>query len=312
MILFIQFLIYSVDGKYQKGLITPKVINLLISEKNDSNTMNKDIIFKHNIIPFGILLLGLLIIFYGAYHFKMGLIIQSSMFIYFILGKILEDITKELPAEKYYYYLLLFSFISGVLINILMSSEKVNSFKYKLQLILYGCIFGFFLSYSIFDYIKRFQNIFLYLILFIPTFIGGIIYSFNPLKKYSFLPCSTISGSFLITKSLNYTTLQGSNNQDESLNQNNIICLIIQILLILISISYQIFHIRYKESEDPSSLESKKFDNDEEDDETNESGRLSTDSNNERQELNSKNDNLLTKNYINEENEDGDINDQED
>ena len=311
MILFIQILFYSVAGKYQKDLITPKIFNLLNSEKNDLDNMNKDIIFKHNVIPFGILLLGLLIIFYGAYHFRIGLIIQSSMIIYFILGKILEDVTSETSAEKYYYYLLLFSFISGVLIYILMSSEKVNSFKYKLQLILYGCIFGFFLSYSIFDYIKIIQNIFLYLILFIPTLIGGIIYSFNPLKKYSFLPCSTISGSFLITKSLNYTTLLGSNNQDESLNKNNIICLIIQILLILISISYQIFHIKYKESEDPRYLEAKKFDGDEEDDEINESERLSTDSN-KGQEFDNKNDTLLSKNYIKEENEDEDINDQED
>ena len=81
--------------------------------------------------------------------------------------------------------------------------------------------------------------------------------------------------------------------------------------MILISISYQIFHIKYKESEDPRYLEAKKFDGGEEDDEINESERLSTDSN-KGQEFDNKNDTLLTKNYIKEENEDEDINDQED
>jgi len=318
MILFIQIIFHSVVGNYQKGLITPIVFNSLIidfSNNFNNSIMSKEIIFKHNIIPFGVLLLGLLIIFYGAYHFRMGLIIQSSMLIYFILCEILKYIIENsINNDKYYYYLLLFSFISGILIYIFMSSKKVNTIKYKFQLILYGFIFGFFLSYTIIDYIKNFPKFLLYFNLFIPTFIGGIIYYFNPLKKYSFIPCSTISGSFLITKSLNYiascqTSCQDSNKQDE---QANITCFIIQIILILISIAYQIFHIKYKEIEDPAYYEIKKIDIDEDDDETNEREIINTDSNLENQELDNKNSNLLSKNNINEDNEDEDINDQED
>ena len=90
--------------------------------------------------------------------------------------------------------------------------------------------------------------------------IGLIFNLFNPFKKYIFLPCSSVSGSYYITKGLSYViggyysniiAIREGLQFDYLKNRKEIISIyfIINILIIIFSIFYQIKHIEYKQNE---------------------------------------------------------------
>ena len=230
---------------------------------------NGDSIFiKYYYLSFSSLLCGFLIILYGAYYYILSLIILSTLFIYYIII-ILVDSLKQKNYEKednlaLYLYLITFSFITGILLSLYMKSKESNKIIYKILKFLYGNIFGLFLFKTIAYYYFYIINVrisklqfFLVFALFI--FIGGFINLF--LTNYEFLLCSTISGSYFIIISLSHILMLNysdsfildNNKEMRSLSDNftTYTLLVIQALLVIISIIYQINHIKKKKMENP-------------------------------------------------------------
>ena len=120
---------------------------------------------------------------------------------------------------------------------------------------IYGVVLGCFIHKIIFYYlnfiiINNYNNEYIdiydimyyisYLLFVIPL---GIINIFFP-DKFAFLPCSTLSGSFYIINNLYFIITKKKDIEVI------ITSIIIQIIIIIFSFFYQIFHIKYKESEE--------------------------------------------------------------
>ena len=147
---------------------------------------------------------------------------------------------------------MLFSFISGVLLYIgYKSFLKFFEKHYFIKRIIFGAITGCFFTEVIFHYVYTFnnnyeENIYYYIL---PAFIvifGGL-YILIP-ENIELVPCSVISGSFFIKSSLD--NLLGYSDK----KAENIIGLILFIIFIIGTFLYQIYHLKRKKNELPSSV----------------------------------------------------------
>ena len=154
-------------------IVTNVESNICISYYNTS--FGEAILIKYEIFPLLLALLGFLIILYGVGHFLLAIIIHSTIFLFFFLKDLIE-LLKSFSTFLIPLFLLIGSFISGVLISIYLRDYNNNNLKYKIIKIIYGLILGYFLFKTIFYYIIIFTplNTIVYTIfLFIFTILGG-------------------------------------------------------------------------------------------------------------------------------------------
>ena len=242
----------------------------LTDKKDYKNTLlykiskAEEIFREYTLISFPFLFSGIFIILYGAYYYKLSLIIHFAFFSYYNIILFLSD------KYLYYTYCLLtglFSLISGVLISIFIATDDIKSKIYKIQIILYGMICGCFLQKIVFFYINilyienhfniEYIDIIYYITLFILTLLFGFINYILP-DKLSYMTCSIISGSFYIINILNCAIFTKEKKRKEIF----ITSIIIHVIIVAFSIFYQIFHLKYKDLEKPPNYKNEKLEND--------------------------------------------------
>ena len=232
---------------------------------NQTRIFGEYILSKYYGLSFFNLFIGFFILLYGAHYYKIGLIFHSTMFIFYIFIFLLDFNYKE-SQDYYYLYILLFSFISGVVCRIFLGDND----KRIWQLIIYGACFGCFFFKSIIYYFillnKKYKFSDRYLTIFFFSIIMGALSNvFIPLGDYAFLPNSIISGSYYIVNSFmhilntNYTDFNLSNLPSNFVVEKGEFktYLFIQIFLIIFAFFVQIIHLKVKELEDPKVIEKK-------------------------------------------------------
>ena len=221
---------------------------------NISLTQQKqEFIFKEEgTWPIIIFIFGCFIILFGAYY-NFFLIIKFTLFLYYIISIFIKSENIEITdLKRSLLFVLLFSFISGVLLYIgYKSFLKFFEKHYFIKRIIFGAITGCFFTEVIFHYVYTFNDNYeenIYYIL-LPTFIvifGGL-YILIP-ENIELVPCSVISGAFFIKSSLD--NLLGYSDK----KAENIIGLILFIIFIIGTFLYQIYHLKRKKNELPSSI----------------------------------------------------------
>ena len=221
---------------------------------NISLTQQKqEFIFKEEgTWPIIIFIFGCSIILFGAYY-NFFLIIKFTLFLYYIISIFIKSENIEITdLKRSLLFVLLFSFISGVLLYIgYKSFLKFFEKHYFIKRIIFGAITGCFFTEVIFHYVYTFNNNYeenIYYIL-LPAFIvifGGV-YILIP-ENIELVPCSVISGAFFIKSSLD--NLLGYSDK----KAENIIGLILFIIFIIGTFLYQIYHLKRKKNELPSSV----------------------------------------------------------
>ena len=221
---------------------------------NISLTQQKqEFIFKEEgTWPIIIFIFGCFIILFGAYY-NFFVIIKFTLFLYYIISIFIKSENIEITdLKRSLLFVLLFSFISGVLLYIgYKSFLKFFEKHYFIKRIIFGAITGCFFTEVIFHYVYTFnnnyeENIYYYIL---PAFIvifGGL-YILIP-ENIELVPCSVISGAFFIKSSLD--NLLGYSDK----KAENIIGLILFIIFIIGTFLYQIYHLKRKKSELPSSV----------------------------------------------------------
>ena len=221
---------------------------------NISLTQQKqEFIFKEEgTWPIIIFIFGCSIILFGAYY-NFFLIIKFTLFLYYIISIFIKSENIEITdLKRSLLFVLLFSFISGVLLYIgYKSFLKFFEKHYFIKRIIFGAITGCFFTEVIFHYVYTFNNNYeenIYYIL-LPVFIvifGGL-YILIP-ENIELVPCSVISGAFFIKSSLD--NLLGYSDK----KAENIIGLILFIIFLILTFLYQIYHLKRKKNELPSSV----------------------------------------------------------
>ena len=119
---------------------------------SDLILQNQEHIFEYyGILPFIIFTLGCFMILYGAYY-NYYLIMKVTLFLYYIISIFISF--KEDTIRRDLLFILLFSFISGVLIYIIYKSQiKFFESHMYIKKIVYGAITGCFLNQIIFHFI---------------------------------------------------------------------------------------------------------------------------------------------------------------
>ena len=217
----------------------------------NNKTKNAEELFrKYEHISFIFLFCGSFIMLYGAFYYKLSLIIHFSLFLYYFFILILPDINPLL-----YPFILFFSCISGVLIYKYVSTDDIASIKFKIQKMIYGGILGCFLHKIIFYYINIFvinqdigkkYYIPFYITYFVFILIFGVFPFFIP-DNLIFLFCSTISSSFYIINNIDCIIYIEYEKKEKFITS-----IIIHIIIIILSFFFQIHHIKSKYSEDPN------------------------------------------------------------
>ena len=242
-ILSLIILIYPIISKIPED----EFINLNANITNNIlKQQNQEIIFSNNaILPYIILSFGVFIILYGAYY-NFFIVIKLTLFLYYILSLFIS--TDDPNKTRNLLFILLFSFMSSVLLYITYKSQIKTVNKYYLKHIFFGMMTGCFLNQLIFHFVYTFKNNYeqnIYYILF-PIFI--VIFGIANIKlpkKIVFIPCSVVSGLFFIKLSidglLNYELKKGE----------KIIDLIVCIIIAVLAFIYQIYHLNRKKGETP-------------------------------------------------------------
>ena len=221
---------------------------------NISLTQQKqEFIFKEEgTWPIIIFIFGCFIILFGAYY-NFFLIIKFTLFLYYIISIFIKSENIEITdLKRSLLFVLLFSFISGVLLYIgYKSFLKFFEKHYFIKRIIFGAITGCFFTEVIFHYVYTFNDNYeenIYYIL-LPAFIAifGGVYILIP-ENIELVPCSVISGAFFIKSSLD--NLLGYSDK----KAENIIGLILFIIFIIGTFLYQIYHLKRKKNELPSSV----------------------------------------------------------
>ena len=221
---------------------------------NISLTQQKqEFIFKEEgTWPIIIFIFGCFIILFGAYY-NFFLIIKFTLFLYYIISIFIKAENIEITdLKRSLLFVLLFSFISGVLLYIgYKSFLKFFEKHYFIKRIIFGAITGCFFTEVIFHYVYTFndnyeENIYYYILPAIIVIFGGL-YILIP-ENIELVPCSVISGAFFIKSSLD--NLLGYSDK----KAENIIGLILFIIFIIGTFLYQIYHLKRKKSELPSSV----------------------------------------------------------
>ena len=246
--------------------------NIYYDKKNKieffiSNVEN--IFVKYNFLSFILIVSGCFSILYGAYHFMFGYVIHLTFFLYFSIfeffGIYLDNVNVLASTLSLFFF-----FIFSLSLSPVLKTDKKDNNKYLFLKAIYGCSFGF-STFKILSYYYIFFNLEpitngesrrLVYIAFSVILIGiGFIFNlFNPFKKYIFLPCSAVSGSYYITKGLSYIVGGYFSNIiaiKEGLqfnylkNRKEIIStyFIFIIILIIFSVYFQIKHVEYKQTE---------------------------------------------------------------
>ena len=232
---------------------------------------------------------GCLITSYGAYHYFWGFFIHIFYIIFFLLG----DANIANPKyERYILYVFFFSFLVSATFDgnkvenqdenqeeFLIKLREINLKKEsdnKLTVILnsiYGIIFGTLLFKTIIYHSMHFgiglntnnydfnRSIYLSL-LFLFSGVFCFIYIFDIFKKYRYLICSTVAGSYYIIKSIEYIIGGYISNYllylaQEKYEYNNdyeiaLTYFLIHIFIIIYSVIFQLFYLKHKESSMPS------------------------------------------------------------
>ena len=245
---------------------TANIFNLLSAD-------NEYFFVEFFILSNFLVLLGIFIILYGSFHFRFGLVIHIFFFIYFIVG----DIISFFVVFKFYiYYFIFFCVILGISSLKFLNSNNKNDKKLQIVNSIYGAIFGFIIFKTLIYYYIFFEfpigfvgkniRILLYILFLIIFITLGIVLSyFLKFDKYRFheyhryLYCSAVTGSFYITKGLQYVlggyfssilfikeNLKFINIKYNILLNYSLTYFFIQIALIIFSIIYQINYIKYK------------------------------------------------------------------
>ena len=221
---------------------------------NISLTQQKqEFIFKEEgTWPIIIFIFGCFIILFGAYY-NFFLIIKFTLFLYYIISIFIKSENIEITdLKRNLLFVLLFSFISGVLLYIgYKSFLKFFEKHYFIKRIIFGAITGCFFAEVIFHYVYTFndnyeENIYYYILPAIIVIFGGL-YILIP-ENIELVPCSVISGAFFIKSSLD--NLLGYSDK----KAENIIGLILFIIFVIGTFLYQIYHLKRKKSELPSSV----------------------------------------------------------
>ena len=221
---------------------------------NISLTQQKqEFIFKEEgTWPIIIFIFGCFIILFGAYY-NFFLIIKFTLFLYYIISIFIKSENIEITdLKRSLLFVLLFSFISGVLLYIgYKSFLKFFEKHYFIKRIIFGAITGCFFTEVIFHYVYTFndnyeENIYYILLPAFIVFFGGI-YILIP-ENIELVPCSVISGAFFIKSSLD--NLLGYSDK----KAENIIGLILFIIFLIGTFLYQIYHLKRKKNELPSSV----------------------------------------------------------
>ena len=220
-------------------------------------------------LSFILIISGCFSILYGAYHFMFGYIIHLTLFLYFSIFELLA-IYKVNISVLASLLSLFFYFIFSISLSLILKTDRKDNIRYMTLKIIHGCSFGYsvfkLLSYYyIFFNLKGINNEDIRRLIYIAFSaiiigIGAIFNLFNPFKKYIFLPCASVSGSYYITKGLSYVAggyfsniiaIREGLTFNYLKNRKEIIStyFIINFLIIILSIYYQIKHIENKQNE---------------------------------------------------------------
>ena len=273
---------FNFTGKYltiETQESEPKNINLCNNTKSVDNIVNniciynfttsfgEIILIENEILSYLMVFFGFLIILYGSGHFLLAIMIHFTIFLFFFLKDLIE-LSKGFSTFLIPSFLLIGSFISGVLITIYLREYNKNNLKYKILKIIYGLIFGYFLFKTIIYYIIIFtsSNTAVYsILLFMFTILGGgigyIVTIFDNLNFYFFISCSTIPGSFYIIRGVGYivggyysdiikTNLSKEINLSFDWEGKGQILMyfFLHIFVIIISVISQIIYIKFKDN----------------------------------------------------------------
>lgn len=250
-----------------RKMVTNIENNICISNYNTS--FGEVILIKYEILSYLMAFFGFLIILYGSGHFLLAIMIHFTIFLFFFLKDLIE-LFISFSNFLIPLFLVIGSFISGVLITIYLSDYNKNNLKYKILKIIYGLIFGYFLFKTIIYYIIILtpSNTAVYsILLFIFTILGGVmgyvmnvITIFDNLNFYFFISCSTIPGSFYVIRGVGYIvggyysdiittklSLSFSGEGKEGKGQI-LIFLLLHIFIIFVSVVSQIIYIKFKDN----------------------------------------------------------------
>ena len=213
-------------------------------------------LFSHALFAF-----GCLIILYGAFHFRLGLIIHIFFLSYFIIGDIISFFV---VFELYISFFLFFCVLLGISFTIILNPNNENLIKLKIINLIYSVtfcynIFKSAIFYYIFfefpvGFVNKYARVILYFVFLMIFILIGIILSYpKRFKDYGYICCSAVSGSFYIIKGLQYIVggyfssilfikedLKFINVEKETLFHYSLTFLIIQISTIIFSIIFQI------------------------------------------------------------------------
>ena len=243
---------------------------ILYNEKtsNNNNTSNytaklkiqEKIFTDYSILLFIILIFGCFITLYGAYY-DFFLIIKITLFLYYTISIFFSYAGDN--TNRNLLFVLLFSFISGVLIYIVYKSYKETIKKHLIiKKILSGIMTGCFLNQIIFHFILEFNPNFdnndLYYILF-PIFLVlfGVINCFIPEKIIS-IPCALFSGFFFIQLSMdNFCNFKDKTSKKildyaDLSTSEKILDIVYFIAIIGLAFFFQMYHLKRKTFEEPN------------------------------------------------------------
>ena len=228
-------------------------------------------------IIYNILLIGFFIILNGSIHKVLGIVFHVTLFIYFFIKDIVE-LCGGFAHFIFPLFFFAFSLITGILFSfyIYLQNNKTNHYKDKVIKASYGLLFCYFTFKSIFYYLTFYTGLnkvvyAIFLLIFtlvgICLGLGFSLFFYEKLDKYSkhlYISCSAVSGSFFIVKSFGY--LLGGYYSDLLYSRYNFIVFdgeckrkvslyfFIHIILIIVSVHYQIKNEKYRDDEDIESV----------------------------------------------------------
>jgi cell division protein FtsL len=219
---------------------------------SDVRLQNQEHIFEYyGILPFIIFTLGCFIILYGAYY-NYFLIMKVTLFLYYIISIFISF--KEDTIRRDLLFILLFSFISGVLIYIIYKSQiKFFESHIYIKKIVYGAITGCFLNQIIFHFIYSFENKLENTSYFISFPILILLFALVNIPipdKIAFIPCSVVTGLFFIQSGIDnlFYALEISGAE-------KILDIIFLVIISILAFFYQIYHLNRKKEEVPGLLQ---------------------------------------------------------
>ena len=230
----------------------------------------ENLFIKTYFFAFALVFAGCFSVLYGAYHYMYGLVIHLTILTYFFFFELYAISSSETISELSTYLFIFFCFLLSLTMAKFLYTEKKNNKRFGGLRFIYGLSFGFIL-FKMFCYYYLFLDLIriknsqgrvnaVFAIVTIFTLVGGFLNLFNPFKKFIFLPCAAVSGSWYIIKGAQYliggfysdiVAIKENIEFDYVDNRTEYILtyFFIQIFIIIFSIIFQIKHIEYKQTE---------------------------------------------------------------